>query len=63
VVVGKVINRELGWRNVERETVLKEELAFYFVLELRFMLVTLSSSRLTRRYLRIRYDNFMFIEN
>jgi hypothetical protein len=43
------------------ETVLKEELAFYFVLRLRIMFVALSSSRLTRGYLRIRY-NFMFIE-
>jgi hypothetical protein len=31
------------------ETVLKEELAFYFVLELRFMLVALSSFRLLIR--------------
>jgi hypothetical protein len=45
------------------ETVLKEELTFYFALGLRFMLVALSSSRLTRGYLRIRYDNFMLIEN
>jgi hypothetical protein len=45
------------------ETVLNEELAFYFVLGLRFVLVTLSSSRLTRGYLQIGYDNFMFIEN
>jgi hypothetical protein len=33
------------------ETVLKEELAFYFVLGLWFMLVALSSSRLAWGYL------------
>jgi hypothetical protein len=32
------------------ETVLKEELAFYFVLGLKFMLVALSSSRLKLEY-------------
>jgi hypothetical protein len=36
--------------------VLKQELAFCFVLGLVFMLVALISSRLTRGYLRIRYD-------
>jgi hypothetical protein len=36
-----------------KETVLKEELAFYFLLGLRFIVVALSSSRLTRGYLRI----------
>jgi hypothetical protein len=41
---------------------LKEELAFYFVLGLRFMVVALSSSKVTLGYLRIRY-NLMFIEN
>jgi hypothetical protein len=45
------------------ETFLKEELAHYFILGLRFMLVSLSSSRLTQGYLRIGYDYFMFIEN
>jgi hypothetical protein len=53
-VDGKVINRELAWRNADRDRI-----------RLRFVLGALSSSRLTRRYLRyvIRYDNFMFIEN
>jgi hypothetical protein len=45
------------------ETVLKEGLAFYLVVGLRSMFVALSSSRLTRGYLRMCYDNFMFLEN
>jgi hypothetical protein len=47
-VDGKVINRELVYGEMPNVTVLKKELEFYFVLGLRFMLVALSSSRLTR---------------
>jgi hypothetical protein len=48
---------------MQKETMLREELAFYSILGVRFMLVALSSTRLTRGYLQIRYVNFMFIEN
>jgi hypothetical protein len=59
VVDGKVINRELVWRNAERDFA---EGGTDFILGM-FMLVALSSSRPRGGYLRILYDNFMFIEN
>jgi hypothetical protein len=41
----------------------KEELAFCFMLGVRFMFVALSSSRLTLGYLQIPFDDFTFIED
>jgi hypothetical protein len=46
----KVIYLELVWRNAERDRA-------EGVLGLRFKLVALSSSTLTRGYHRMRYDN------
>jgi hypothetical protein len=60
VVDGKVV---IWYGEMPNQTVVKKELAFYFVLGLRVVMVALSSSRPTRGYLLIRYDNFMFIEN
>jgi hypothetical protein len=44
------------------DTVLNEELAFCFVVGMRFVFVALSFSRLTLGYFQIRFDNYMFIE-
>jgi hypothetical protein len=60
-VDGKVINRKLVWRNAERD---RAEGGTGILLHIRTrMLVALSSSRLTWGYFRIRYGNFIFIEN
>jgi hypothetical protein len=62
VVDAKVITRELVLRNAERDCAEGGTGIPLCTSIRRIMLVALSSSRLTRGYLRIRYDNFMFIE-
>jgi hypothetical protein len=58
VVDGKVINRELVLRNAERD---HAEGGAGIVLRIKTE-VYVGCPRLRRRYLRIRYDNFVFIE-
>jgi hypothetical protein len=59
----KVISCELVWRNAERD---RDEGGTANLIPIRtglFIFVALITSRLTRGYFQIRYDNFMFIEN